>query len=78
MDSLADILANKDFSLPDEVKAIKTYVAEEYGQDVNVAIHQNEIIVSSRSAALIGNLHLNSPALVKAAATEKKIRFRVG
>ena len=78
MDSLSDILANKDFSMPNEIMAIKSYVAQEYQQDINVAIQHNEIIISSRSAGLIGNLRLNSPALSQASGSSKKIRFRIG
>ena len=78
MDSLSDILANKDFSMPDEASSIKKFVAKEYDQDVNVTVSANEIIVSSRSAGLISTLRLNSPALKKAANTDKKLRFRIG
>lgn len=78
MDSLYDILANKDFSAPDEVTAIKTYVAERYKTDVSVSVSSRDILVSSRSAALISTLRMNAPALAKAIGTDKKIRFRVG
>jgi hypothetical protein len=78
MDSLYDILANKDFALPDEVKLIKSYVAKTYRQDVNVAFNHNEIIISSRSAGLISNLRLNSPELIQTVNTDKKIRFIFG
>ena len=78
MDSLADILADKDFSLPDEIKAIKSYVVQNYNKDVTVSIIKQEIIISSRSAALINNLRLNSPKIADATCTSKRIRFRVG
>lgn len=78
MDSLLDILSNKDFSVPDEVAAIKTYVVNNYKQDVSVSINKSEITISSRSAGLISTLRLNSPAIAEAASTTKKIRFRVG
>jgi hypothetical protein len=78
MDSLHDILTNKDFSLPDEIRAIKTYVAKNYNQDVGVSINHNEVVISSRSAGLINNLRSNGPALAKAANTAKKIRFKIG
>ena len=77
MDSLLDILSNKDFSMPEEVAAIKTYVANKYNQDVSVSISKDAITISSRSAGLISTLRLNSPALAKAANTTKKIRYRV-
>ena len=78
MDSLLDILSNKDFSVPDEVAAIKTYVVNNYKQDVSVSINKSEITISSRSAGLISTLRLNIPAIAEAASTTKKIRFRVG
>ncbi len=79
MDSIAEILANRDFSIPDEVKAIKAYVAENYdNRDVTVKLSGQEIVIMSRSAALIGNLRLNAPALSKAVGTTKRIRFKIG
>ncbi len=78
MDSLADILSNKDFSPPDEVRAIKTYVADQYGSDIVVKVSSKDIIVMSRSAALISNLRANAPALQKASGSSKRIRFRIG
>jgi hypothetical protein len=36
------------------------------------------IVVSARSAALIGSLRLNLPKLEKAAATDKRIILRIG
>lgn len=78
MDNIADILANKDFTVPKEVTAIKTFVAKEFNQDVEVLVHNNEIIISSRSAGLISNLRLNSPSLIKVASTDKKLRFKIG
>lgn len=77
MDSLYDILANKDFSAPDEVTAIKTFVAERYKADVSVSVTTRDIVVSSRNAALISTLRMNAPALAKAVGTDKKLRFKV-
>jgi len=78
MDSLSDILSNKDFSIPQEVIAIKSYVAKQYNKDIQVAISDKEIIVSSRSAGLISSLRLNSPELYKITNTDKKIRLKIG
>ncbi len=79
MDSLAEILASKNFSLPEEVKAIKAFVAENYdNRDVTVKLSNQEITIISRSASLIGSLKLNAPALARAAGTTKRIRFRIG
>ena len=78
MDSLSDILSNKNFDVPEEVSAIKNYVLKNYEQSVAVSIHRNEIVVSSPSAGLISNLRLNSQALAKATSSNKRISFRVG
>ncbi len=77
MDGIADILSKKDFDAPPEVLAIKEYVRRHYEHDVQVTVEQRTLIVSARSAALIGTLRLNAPSLQKAANTEKKLVFRV-
>ena len=78
MDGIADILSNKDFDIPLEVQAIKEYVRRHYDCDVQVAVQQRSLVITARSAALIGTLRLNAPALQKAASTEKNLLFRIG
>lgn len=79
LDSIRDILAGKDFSPPEEVKAIKAFVAEHYdNRDVTVKLSGQEIIIMSRSSGLISSLRLNAPALARAIGTTKRIRFRIG
>jgi hypothetical protein len=77
MDGIADILSRKDFDVPPEVQAIKDYVRRHYDQDVHVTADKRAFIVSARSAALIGTLRLNAPAIQKAANTDKRLIFRV-
>ncbi len=77
MYSIKDILAEKDFSIPDEVKIIKLFIKEKYKQDIEIKITTREIFISSPSAALISSLRLNSPELIKVTGTDKKIRFRI-
>lgn len=78
MDGIADILSKKDFDMPPEVLAIKDYVQRHYKHDVTVTMQPRTILILARSAALIGTLRLNTPALQKAAQTEKKLVFRIG
>lgn len=78
MDTLSDILSKKDFDTPAEIRAIKEYVQRTYSADVTVTMQPHSIVISARSAALIGSLRLNAPAVQKAAATEKRIIFRIG
>jgi len=75
--SLADLLANKDFDEPEEMKAIKQYVQKNYQVDVEIQLRDKEIIVTTPSAALANTLRLKLPELRKAAATDKRIVLRI-
>lgn len=79
MDSLFDILKRKDFDLPPEIVAVKTYVREEFNSEVEVVMRgDTEMIIASRSSALIGSLRMHGPRIKKAAKTERRLIFRVG
>jgi len=78
MDGLGDILQRKDFDEPPEVRAIKEYVRSYYAAEVRVTMQPHAVVVSARSAALIGSLRLNLPKLQAAAATDKRIMLRIG
>lgn len=75
--SLADLLANKDFDEPNEMRAIKQFVQQHYQVDVEVQLRDKELIVTTPSAALANTLRLKLPELRKAAATDKKIILRI-
>jgi hypothetical protein len=75
MDAVAAILGKRDFDIPAEVVAIKTYVRRLYQSEVEVLVEKRSLRISARSAGLIGTLRLNAPALQKAAQTDKKLYF---
>jgi hypothetical protein len=75
--SLADLLANKDFDEPEEMRAIKQFVQKNYQVEVEVQIREKELIVTTHSAALANTLRLKLPELRKAAATDKRIVLRI-
>ncbi|HWT55673.1 MAG TPA: hypothetical protein VN031_01425 [Candidatus Microsaccharimonas sp.] len=75
--SLADLLANKDFDEPDEMRAIKQFVQQNYQVDVEVQLHDKQLIITTPSAALANTLRLKLPELRKAAATDKRIVLRI-
>lgn len=77
-DSLGDLLARRDFDEPPEIRAIKDYVRRYYDAEVRVTVQPHTIIVSARSAGLIGSLRLNLPKLQQAAGTDKRIMLRAG
>ncbi len=76
-DSLADILARKDFDEPPEIKAIKQYVQTHFQEAVEVVVREREILVTSPSAALAGTLRFHVRHLQKAAQTNRRIVLRV-
>ena len=78
MDGLGNILKYKNFDEPPEVRAIKEYVRRYYEADVRVQVQQHAIVVSARSAGLIGSLRMNLPKLQAAAGTDKRILLRIG
>lgn len=78
MDQLSDILANKQFNEPPEIRAIKDYTQLKFDSKVKVALSKNQLIVSAPSASLIASLRANLPELIRAADTDKKIIFRIG
>lgn len=78
MDSIFNILSRKDFDLPPEVAAIKQYIRDEFESEVEVLVRDKDIVITGRSAALVGSLRLHGPKIKKAAGTDKRLVFRVG
>jgi hypothetical protein len=77
MDSLLDILGRKDFDLPPEAAAIKKYIRDEFKQEVEVMVRERDIVIAGRGAAFINTLRLRTPALKRAAQTNKRLTFRI-
>lgn len=76
-DSLADLLARKDFDEPPEIRAIKRFVRERYDSDVEVLVRERDIIITTTSASLANTLRLHLSELRKAAGTDKRLVFRI-
>ncbi|MGH7237398.1 MAG: hypothetical protein ACREGF_02585 [Candidatus Saccharimonadales bacterium] len=77
MDSLNDILGRKDYETPPEIAAIKQFVKRQFEADANVQIRADVIIIAVASASLAASLRLQTVALKKAAATDKKLAIRI-
>lgn len=75
--SLSDLLANKDFDEPAEMRAIKQFVQANYQTAVEVQLREKEIIVTTPSAALANTLRLKLPELRRAVGTDKRIVLRI-
>jgi hypothetical protein len=77
MDDLASLLANKGFDEPPEIAAIKRYVEDTYKSEVSVQVRDKDIIIMVQNAALASRLRFDTSALKAAAATDKRIIFRI-
>ena len=78
MDSLFNIMGNKDFNIPPEITEIKAYVQRHFKSDVSVAINERSIVITARSAALAGSLQPHLYRLAKQLDTPKKLVIRIG
>jgi len=78
MDGISDILKRKDFDVPPEIEAIKTYVRRYYDAEVTVTSTKQGFVINAPSAGLISTLRINVTKLQKAANTDKRISFRIG
>lgn len=78
IDSLSNILSNKNFDEPPEIVAIKKFVHDKYQEDVEVIVRERDIVIAGRSASLVNALRLNMRPLQAAARTKKRLIFRIG
>jgi hypothetical protein len=78
MQSLFDVLADKDFDQPAEVKTIKEFVSRHFKSDVRVQLRQKQIVITTPSAALAGSLRTKLHELQKLCGPERKLFIRIG
>lgn len=75
---LGDLLSNKAFQEPPEIKQIKDFVKAELNIEPRVSISQNLLIVRVPGAAAAGVLRTKLPALQAQLATKQRIVIRIG
>ncbi|HJQ07889.1 MAG TPA: hypothetical protein VJ836_00225 [Candidatus Saccharimonadales bacterium] len=78
MDSLQDLLGRYSPKEPDEILAIKRYIATEFQAPSSVGMQGEALVVTVASASLANALRMRLPALQAAANTTKRIFFRIG
>jgi hypothetical protein len=76
MDSLLNILSNKNFDEPPEISGIKKYIQDEFKTDVSIMVRDKDIIVSVPSAALANTLRLRGPDIKRRCQIDKRLVFR--
>lgn len=78
MESIGDLLGRYSPAAPDEITAIKQYIAKEFGAESSVAIQGDAIVVTVAGASLANALRLRQTAIRAAAKTSKRLMFRIG
>lgn len=78
MQSLQDILGNKDFDKPSEIEFIKDFVRKKYNSDVSVSVQERSITIVTSSASLAGSLRGLLHKLKRDLNTDKKLFIRIG
>lgn len=77
MDSLLNILNDRDFDEPPEISSIKKYVQDQFGIDVGVQPREKDIVVMVPSAALANTLRLRGPEMKRRCQLTKRLTFRI-
>ena len=78
MDSLSNILGNRNFDEPPEMAAIKKYVKDEFKTDVGVQVRDRDIVILVPNAALATTLRLRGPEMKRRCQLNKRLTFRIG
>lgn len=78
MDSLHNILSNKDFDELPEMTSIKKYVFEEFKIKVGVLVRERDIVIMVPNAALANSLRLRGPEIKRRCQLDKRLTFRIG
>jgi hypothetical protein len=78
MDSLQDILGQRDFTPPDEIASVKEYIQRRYKSASRVRVERDVVIVRVPSSALAATLQLEQRRLIEACHLKKKLIIRTG
>jgi hypothetical protein len=77
-DSIADLLRNRDFEEPPEVRVIKDFIRKRFDADAQVTVQPRQIIIGVKGAALAGALRMHLHELKRLCATDKRLVIRIG
>jgi len=79
MDSLNDILTNKNFDEPADITSLKKYVYDNFQATINIVIREHDYIITVQSAALANTLRLRAPEIKRRCQiTDTRLVFRIG
>jgi len=78
MQSLGDILSNRNFDEPTEVTALRTFVQERYDVTPTITLQKDYIVLRVPSAALANNLKMEQLEITRFCKLTKKLVIRTG
>lgn len=78
MDSLFNILGNRDFDEPAEIASIKKYIMDNFKVEAQVQVRSNDIVVTVPGAGLVSSLRLRGPEIKRRCQLDKKLIFLIG
>jgi hypothetical protein len=78
VESIGDILKKYSPKGPDDVMAVKQYIAKQYDTPVSVGVQGDAIVITVPSASLANTLRFRVTDIQEAAHTTKRLLFRIG
>jgi hypothetical protein len=79
MEHIGDLLSRHSPREPDEVLAVKQYIAAEFNAPASVGLQgDTALVITVASASLANTLRLRTTAIQKAAGTTRRLVFRIG
>jgi hypothetical protein len=78
MEHLNQILKNKNFDEPREIKIIKDFIRENFDDNCLVKINSSSILIVVSNSSLAGALRERLQTLKKIVNTDKKLFIRTG
>jgi hypothetical protein len=78
MDSLQDIMGNKNFTPPDEINVIKDYIKRRYNSPSRIKVEKTAIIISVPSSALAATIYLERQTLIEHCSIKLRLVVRSG
>lgn len=75
--SLQELLQNKNFDEPPEIKIIKDFLRTHYNSDCDVTVQPQLIVIAVKGAGLAGALRVRLHDLKTLCNTDKRLMIRI-
>ena len=75
--SLQELLQNKNYDEPPEIKIIKGFLRTHYSSDCEVTVQPQQIVIAVRGSALAGALRVRLHDLKILCHTDKRLTIRI-